>query len=227
MGVMPTGSALVSVQVPSAPPAAITRWCGAPDASTSTPSAEPLRSRDVARYEFACPTKTAWEVFNERRGVCRDDAHLAIALCRCMNIPARYCTGYLGDIGVPPPHGPMDFSGWFEAYIGGQWHTFDARDNVPRIGRVPIARGRDAADVAISTTFGPNTLETFRVWTRSRVRPPSTSSSKLVPGLLGPGSPAASSHEGDTTAQPGTPLLRFGAASPPARPLTPERTSRP
>ncbi|AGP36944.1 transglutaminase [Sorangium cellulosum] len=122
-------------------------------------------------YEFACPTKTAWEVFNERKGVCRDYAHLAIALCRCMNIPARYCTGYLGDIGVPPPHGPMDFSGWFEAYIGGQWHTFDARNNVPRIGRVLIARGRDAADVAISTTFGPNTLETFRVWTDEITRP--------------------------------------------------------
>jgi transglutaminase-like putative cysteine protease len=116
-------------------------------------------------YEHARATKTAWEVFRERKGVCRDYAHLAIALCRCMNIPARYCTGYLGDIGVPPPHGPMDFSAWFEAYLGGQWYTFDARNNVPRIGRVLIARGRDAADVAITTTFGPNTLETFRVWT--------------------------------------------------------------
>lgn len=114
-------------------------------------------------YEFASPTKTAWEAFNERRGVCRDFAHLAIALCRCMNIPARYCTGYLGDIGLPPPYGPMDFAGWFEAYLGGQWHTFDPRNNVPRIGRVLIARGRDAADVAISTTFGPNTLESFAV----------------------------------------------------------------
>ena len=114
-------------------------------------------------YEFASPTKTAWEAFNERRGVCRDFAHLAITLCRCMNIPARYCTGYLGDIGLPPPYGPMDFAGWFEAYLGGQWYTFDPRNNVPRIGRVLIARGRDAADVAISTTFGPNTLETFAV----------------------------------------------------------------
>lgn len=114
-------------------------------------------------YEFASPTKTAWEAFNERRGVCRDFAHLAITLCRCMNIPARYCTGYLGDIGLPPPYGPMDFAGWFEAYLGGQWHTFDPRNNVPRIGRVLIARGRDAADVAISTTFGPNTLESFAV----------------------------------------------------------------
>ncbi len=116
-------------------------------------------------YEHASPTKTAWGVFNDRRGVCRDYAHLAITLCRCMNIPARYCTGYLGDVGVPPPHGPMDFAGWFEAYLGGQWLTFDARNNVPRIGRVLIARGRDAADVAITTTFGPNTLEGFRVWT--------------------------------------------------------------
>jgi len=116
-------------------------------------------------YEYARPTKTAWEAFNERTGVCRDFAHLAITLCRCMNIPARYCTGYLGDIGVPPSAAPMDFAGWFEAYIGGRWHTFDARNNVPRIGRVLIAKGRDAADVAISTTFGPNTLQRFKVWT--------------------------------------------------------------
>jgi transglutaminase-like putative cysteine protease len=116
-------------------------------------------------YQFASPTKTAWEVFNERRGVCRDFAHLAITLCRCMNIPARYCTGYLGDIGRPADPSPMDFAGWFEAYLGGAWHTFDPRNNVPRIGRVLIARGRDAADVAITTTFGPNTLQSFRVWT--------------------------------------------------------------
>ncbi|HEY2899623.1 MAG TPA: transglutaminase family protein [Polyangia bacterium] len=116
-------------------------------------------------YEFASPTKTAWEVFNERRGVCRDFAHLAITLCRCINIPARYCTGYLGDIGRPADQSPMDFAGWFEAYLGGAWHTFDPRNNVPRIGRVLIARGRDAADVAITTTFGPNTLNGFRVWT--------------------------------------------------------------
>ena len=90
--------------------------------------------------------------------MCRDYAHLAIAFCRCMNIPARYCTGYLGDIGMPPPYGPMDFAGWFEAYLDGHWYTFDARNNVPRIGRVLMARGRDAADVALSTTFGPNTL---------------------------------------------------------------------
>jgi transglutaminase-like putative cysteine protease len=116
-------------------------------------------------YEFASPTKTACEVFNDRKGVCRDFAHLAIAFCRCMNIPARYCTGYLGDIGRPKDPSPMDFAGWFEAFIGGAWYTFDPRNNVRRIGRVLIARGRDAADVAITTTFGPNTLRAFRVWT--------------------------------------------------------------
>jgi transglutaminase-like putative cysteine protease len=115
-------------------------------------------------YENARSTKTAWEAFNERTGVCRDYAHLAIAFCRCMNIPARYCTGYIGDIGIPPPHGVMDLAAWFEAYLGGRWYTFDARNNVPRIGRVLIARGRDAVDVAIATTFGPNTLESFKIW---------------------------------------------------------------
>jgi len=116
-------------------------------------------------YQYARPTKTAWEAYQERAGVCRDFAHLAISLCRCMNIPARYCTGYLGDIGVPPSDVPMDFAGWFEAYIGGAWHTFDPRNNQRRIGRILVARGRDAADVAISTTFGANFLESFRVWT--------------------------------------------------------------
>ncbi len=116
-------------------------------------------------YQKARSTRTAWEAFNERMGVCRDYAHLAIALCRCMNIPARYCTGYLGDMGTLPPYGVMDFAAWFEVYLGGNWHTFDARNNVPRIGRVLIARGRDAADVAIATTFGQNTLESFKVWT--------------------------------------------------------------
>jgi transglutaminase-like putative cysteine protease len=116
-------------------------------------------------YQCARPTKTAWDTFNERRGVCRDFAHLAIALCRALNIPARYCTGYLGDIGVPPVDAPMDFAGWFEAYLEGAWHTFDPRNNTRRIGRILIARGRDAADVAMSMTFGPNTLAGFRVWT--------------------------------------------------------------
>jgi len=113
-------------------------------------------------YQDARATRTAWDAMQERKGVCRDYAHLAVALCRCMNIPARYCTGYLTDIGVEP--GPMDFAAWFEAYIGGQWHTFDARNNTPRIGRVLMARGRDATDVAISNTFGPNTLTGFTVW---------------------------------------------------------------
>lgn len=119
----------------------------------------------VFGYEHARATKTAWEAFNERSGVCRDYTHLAMTLCRCMNIPARYCTGYLSDVGVSPPYAPMDFAAWFEAYLGGHWYTFDPRNNVPRIGRVLIARGRDAADVAISNTFGPNTLQSFKVWT--------------------------------------------------------------
>ncbi len=116
-------------------------------------------------YENARSTRTALEAYRERKGVCRDFAHLAVAFCRCMNIPARYCTGYLGDIGVPPSADPMDFSAWFEVYLGSQWYTFDARNNIPRIGRVLIARGRDASDVAISTTFGPNKLKSFRIWT--------------------------------------------------------------
>jgi transglutaminase-like putative cysteine protease len=116
-------------------------------------------------YGHARATRTASQAYSERRGVCRDYAHLAIAFCRALNIPARYCTGYLGDVGVAPPYPPGDFSAWFEAYIGDQWYTFDPRNNIPRIGKVLIARGRDAADVAIATTFGPNTLESFRVWT--------------------------------------------------------------
>ena len=116
-------------------------------------------------YAHARRTRTAWEAFNEGRGVCRDYAHLAITLCRCLNIPARYCTGFLGDYGTEPPYGPMDFAGWFEAFLGDRWYTFDARNNTPRIGRVLIARGRDACDVALSSTFGPNTLDSFKVWT--------------------------------------------------------------
>lgn len=115
-------------------------------------------------YQYADSTQTAWDVYNRRKGVCRDFAHLATTLCRCMNIPARYCTGYLTDIGIPPPHAVMDFAGWFEAYLGDTWYTFDARNNTPRIGRVLIARGRDACDVPLSNTFGPNTLQRFEVW---------------------------------------------------------------
>lgn len=116
-------------------------------------------------YEFARSTKTAYEVFTERTGVCRDFTHLAITFCRCLNIPARYATGYLGDIGVPRSPLPMDFSAWFEVYLGNEWHTFDARHNIPRIGRVLMARGRDAVDVALTTSFGPNRLDKFTVWT--------------------------------------------------------------
>ena len=116
-------------------------------------------------YNNARSTRTASQAFEERTGVCRDYAHLAIAFCRCMNIPARYCTGYLSDIGTPPPWGVGDFAAWFEVYLGGAWHLFDARNNVPRIGRVLMARGRDASDVAIATTFGPNILLDFKVWT--------------------------------------------------------------
>ena len=116
-------------------------------------------------YSYARPSKTAFETFNERQGVCRDFAHLAITLCRCLNIPARYCTGYLGDIGIPRNDAPMDFAGWMEVYLGDTWHVFDPRNNQRRIGRILIARGRDAADVAISMTFGANTLESFLVWT--------------------------------------------------------------
>ncbi|MFM0593078.1 transglutaminase-like domain-containing protein [Paraburkholderia dilworthii] len=114
-------------------------------------------------YDFARPTKTAWQAWQERKGVCRDFAHLAVALCRAMNIPARYCTGYISDVGVPPPYSAMDFAAWFEAYVGGCWQMFDPRNNVPRIGRVLMARGRDAADVAISNAFGPTQLLKFAV----------------------------------------------------------------
>ncbi len=116
-------------------------------------------------------TRTALEAYFDRTGVCRDYAHLAVAFCRCMNIPARYCTGYLGDIGVPQPAAPMDFAAWFEAFLDGHWYTFDARNNTPRIGRVLMARGRDAADVAISNAFGINTLVSFRVWTDEVAQP--------------------------------------------------------
>jgi len=116
-------------------------------------------------YNYARSTKTAWDAYQERQGVCRDFAHLAITLCRCMNIPARYCTGYLGDIGIPPVDAPMDFSAWFDVYLGGRWHTFDARHNRPRIGRILMARGRDATDTALTTTFGPARLVGFDVHT--------------------------------------------------------------
>ena len=115
-------------------------------------------------YQFGRATKTASEVFREKTGVCRDFAHLAISLCRAMNIPARYASGYLGDIGVPYS-GPGDFCAWFEVFLGGKWLTLDARYNVPRIGRVLMVRGADASDVAMITSFGGYQLRYFRVWT--------------------------------------------------------------
>jgi transglutaminase-like putative cysteine protease len=120
-------------------------------------------------YQMADRTRTAFGAYNQRVGVCRDFTHLAVTLCRCMNIPARYCTGYLGDIGVPPNPDPMDFSAWFEVYLGGHWYTADARHNTPRIGRILMATGRDATDVALSTQFGPSTLVAFSVVTEERV----------------------------------------------------------
>jgi transglutaminase-like putative cysteine protease len=116
-------------------------------------------------YARARATRTAYDAFKERTGVCRDFTHLAVTLCRCLNIPARYATGYLGDIGVPPDSAAMDFSAWMEVYLGGQWHTFDVRHNARRIGHLVMARGRDAADVALTTTFGPHGLRRFIVRT--------------------------------------------------------------
>jgi transglutaminase-like putative cysteine protease len=115
-------------------------------------------------YEFASPTKSSYDVYLERRGVCRDFQHLAITFLRALNIPARYTSGFLGDIGVPVS-GPMDFSAWAEAYLDGAWYTIDARHNRARIGRVVMARGRDAVDVALTTSFGAATLTQFTVWT--------------------------------------------------------------
>lgn len=115
-------------------------------------------------YLQARPTRTAFEVFSERIGVCRDFAHLAATLCRCLNIPARYVNGHLGDIGVPVVD-PMDFSAWIEVYLDGSWRTFDPRNNTPRIGKIVVARGRDAADIPLINSFGPHVLKSFRVWT--------------------------------------------------------------
>jgi transglutaminase-like putative cysteine protease len=116
-------------------------------------------------YEHARPTKTAFDACNEKTGVCRDYQHLAITMLRALNVPARYATGYLGDIGVPRSPAAMDFSAWFEAYLGNRWVTLDGRHNKPRIGRVLQARGRDAVDVALTTSFGVSNLVKFLVWT--------------------------------------------------------------
>ncbi len=115
-------------------------------------------------YEYSDPMQTAAETYSRRRGVCRDFAHLAITFCRCLNIPARYCTGYVSDVGEKPPFAPMDFAAWMEVYLDGAWRVFDPRNNAPRIGRVLMARGRDATDVPLVHTFGPNELVDFKVW---------------------------------------------------------------
>jgi transglutaminase-like putative cysteine protease len=120
-------------------------------------------------YMQARNTRTALQGYQEQVGVCRDYAHLGVALCRALNIPARYCTGYLSDIGEPLPHPPGDFAGWFEVYLGGAWHTFDPRNNKPRLGRILMAYGRDAADVALCNIFGPSVLESFTVWTHEAI----------------------------------------------------------
>ena len=116
-------------------------------------------------YAHARSTRTASQTLAERRGVCRDFTHLAVAFCRCMNIPTRYCTGYLSDIGEPLPHPSGDFAAWMEVYLSGQWWVFDPRNNTPRIARILMAQGRDAADVPLIQTFGPNTLTEFSVRT--------------------------------------------------------------
>jgi transglutaminase-like putative cysteine protease len=127
--------------------------------------ADYVHERLTFGYEHARATRTALEAHEERIGVCRDFAHLLITFCRCLNIPARYVNGYLGDIGVPPDPSPMDFSAWAEAFLDNRWYTFDARHNEPRTGRIIVARGRDATDVPLINSFGPHTLKRFKVWT--------------------------------------------------------------
>jgi transglutaminase-like putative cysteine protease len=123
-------------------------------------------------YQHARATRTALEAYEERKGVCRDFAHLMIAFCRCLNIPARYVNGYLGDIGVPRDPAPMDFSAWVEVFLDQRWFTFDPRHNAPRIGRIVVARGRDATDVPLINSFGPHVLKKFQVWTdETQVQP--------------------------------------------------------
>ncbi len=136
-------------------------------------------------YHDARKTRTALETYKEGEGVCRDFQHLVIAFCRTLNIPARHATGYLGDIGVPPSADPMDFSAWFAVYLEGRWRTLDARNNTPRIGRVLMARGRDAADVAMTTSFGVAELTGFQVWTEELADfSPATLLPKLSSGAL-------------------------------------------
>lgn len=134
----------------------------------------------VFDYAKARSTRTAWEALEEGSAVCRDFTHLTIALCRALNMPARYCNGYLGDIGVPIDPNPMDFCAWCEVFIGGRWYTFDARHNMPRIGRIVLARGRDAADVPMMTTFGPHTLDRFEVTAQEIAEPSDEAMSKQM-----------------------------------------------
>jgi transglutaminase-like putative cysteine protease len=124
-----------------------------------------VHQRLTFSYGYARATRTACQAHEERVGVCRDFAHLAVALCRCLNIPARYVNGFMGDIGVPSDPAPMDFNAWIEVFLGGRWHTFDARHNTPRIGRIVVARGRDAADISLIHTYGQHRLDIFNVWT--------------------------------------------------------------
>jgi transglutaminase-like putative cysteine protease len=141
-----------------------------------------VNSKVIFGYQYARPTKTALDVFTERLGVCRDYQHLAVTFCRALNIPARYVTGYLGDIRIALPPAPMDFSAWFEAYLGGRWWTFDARHVQPRVGRVLMAVGRDASDVALTTSFGAANLRYFSV-VSDEVLEPATVASQ--PGSAG------------------------------------------
>jgi len=129
-------------------------------------------------YEHTFFGKTAYQVYTSRSGVCRDFAHLALTFCRCLNIPARYATGFLGDIGVPPSSTAMDFHGWFEVFLDGNWYTFDARHNIPRVGRVLMGIGRDATDVALMTSFGEYELSEFKVWAEEITSPPEALNTK-------------------------------------------------
>ena len=136
----------------------------------------------VFGYEHARPTKTASEAWAERSGVCRDFAHLAATFCRCLNIPTRYCTGYIADVGPVRPFEPNDFAAWIEVFLGGRWHAFDPRNNAPRVGRILIASGRDAADVPLTHIFGAGTLTDFRVWAEEALEVPPSSEEPLRPG---------------------------------------------
>lgn len=140
-----------------------------------------VHNRISFSYGYARASRTAGQAYDERVGVCRDFAHLAVTLCRAMNIPARYATGYLGDINVPVDPAPMDFSAWFEVYLEGGWYTFDARHNVPRTGRVVVARGRDATDVPIVHTFGAHQLTKFEVWTYEQKSEPMAADLRRAP----------------------------------------------